>query len=73
MDGKVCVWDSYSDGEVQFPFCTLISHSDYPIYALDVITPVKHIQSCQTPKSHIAIGGGSEGGFLGVPAYIYDI
>lgn len=35
-DGKVCVWDSYSTGDVHSPICTLISRSDYPIYALDI-------------------------------------
>ena len=25
------------------------------------------------PKMHIAIGGGTDGGFLGVPAYMYII
>lgn len=65
IEGKVSVWDSYSVGEVMSPICTLISHTDYPIFALDVT---------QTgAKQSIAVGGGKEGGFLGVAAYLYDI
>ena len=66
IEGKVSVWDSYSVGEVMSPICTLISHTEYPIFALDVT---------QTgAKQSIAVGGGKEGGlFLGVPAYLYDI
>ncbi|KAL7495746.1 hypothetical protein ACHAWT_004122 [Skeletonema menzelii] len=65
IEGKVSVWDSYSVGEVMSPICTLISHTDYPIFALDV-TQIGTKQS-------IAVGGGKEGGFLGVAAYLYDI
>lgn len=65
IDGEVSVWDSYSVGEVMSPICTLISNTDYPIFALD---------ATQTgEKRSIAIGGGKEGGFLGVAAYLYDI
>ena len=71
IDGKVCLWDSFSVGEVFVPLCTLISHLNYPIYALD-ITGAK-AQAGDTPKVHIALGGGAEGGFLGVPAYLYDV
>lgn len=61
IEGNVSVWDSFSVGEVMLPICTLVSNTDYPIFALDV-----------TEKS-IAIGGGRDGGFLGVAAYLYDI
>jgi WD40 repeat protein len=64
VDGEVCVWDSYSIGTVTSPLCTLISHlKNYPIYALDVTDG----------ETHIAIaGGGDDGGFFGIPIYIYD-
>ena len=65
VEGKVSVWDSYSVGEVMSPICTLISHTDYPIFSLDIT---------QTgAKRSIAIGGGKDGGFVGVAAYLYDI
>ena len=65
IEGKVSVWDSFSVGEVMSPICTLISHTDYPIFALDVT---------QTgAKQSIAVGGGKEGDFLGVAAYLYDM
>mmetsp|Transcript_14180 Transcript_14180/g.25635 ORF Transcript_14180/g.25635 Transcript_14180/m.25635 type:complete len:80 (-) Transcript_14180:143-382(-) len=75
VDGKVCVWDSYSVGEVLNPLCTLVSHSNYPIYALDVTDggTSSKAQASDTRKCCIALGGGSDGGFLGVPAYIYDV
>ena len=75
VDGKVCVWDSFSVGEVLSPLCTLISHSDYPIYALDVTDKGENskAQAGEMQKVHIAVGGGSEGGFLGLPAYLYDV
>lgn len=76
VDGKVCLWDSYSVGEVLSPICTLISHSDYPIYALDIIsngTKNPEVHAGDEQKTHIAIGGGADGGFLGVPAYLYDV
>jgi WD40 repeat protein len=65
VDGKVCVWDSYSIGTVTTPMCTLISHlENYPIYALDITDG----------ETHIAIaGGGDDGGFFGIPIYIYDL
>jgi hypothetical protein len=65
VDGKVCVWDSYSIGTVTTPMCTLISHlKNYPIYALDITEG----------ETHIAIaGGGDDGGFFGIPIYIYDL
>lgn len=65
IEGEVSVWDSYSVGEVMSPICTLISHTDYPIFALDVTQ--------NGTNQSIAVGGGKEGGFLGVAAYIYDI
>mmetsp|Transcript_11025 Transcript_11025/g.23915 ORF Transcript_11025/g.23915 Transcript_11025/m.23915 type:complete len:508 (+) Transcript_11025:152-1675(+) len=75
VDGKVCVWDSYSVGEVLNPLCTLVSHSNYPIYALDATDcgPSSKAQASDKQKIRIALGGGSDGGFLGVPAYIYDV
>ncbi|KAL3778814.1 hypothetical protein HJC23_009847 [Cyclotella cryptica] len=75
VDGKVCVWDSYSVGLVTSPLCTLISHSAYPIYALDFTqTRSHHAESSpDLQRGCLAIGGGSDGGFLGVPAYLYDI
>jgi len=75
VDGKVCVWDSYSVDEVLNPLCTLVSHSNYPIYALDATDcgTSSKAQASDKQKIRIALGGGSDGGFLGVPAYIYDV
>lgn len=74
VDGKVCVWDSFSTGEVTAPLCPLVSRKEYPVYALDVheggAPPAA--QADDQSRVRIAVGGGSDGGFLGVPAYLYD-
>jgi WD40 repeat protein len=64
VDGKVCVWDSYPTA-VTGPVCTLISHDNYPIYAIDIRK--------EDGKGCLAVSGGSDGGFLGVPVYLHDI
>ena len=70
VDGKVCVWDAASQGVVTSPICTLVSKPDFPVYALDYCTNNKAPDS----KGCLVIGGGSsDGGFLGVPLYLYDI
>ena len=78
VDGKVCLWDAFSMGEISDPLCTLVSNTNYPIYALDITTEENVDSASQEPESdktkmHIAIGGGTDGGFLGVPAYMYII
>jgi len=65
-------------GDITDPLCTLISHTNYPIYALDITAEENVVSASQEsgsdkPKMHIAIGGGTDGGFLGVPAYMYII
>jgi len=67
-DGRVCLWDSASQGETQRPIATLVSKAGYPIYALDLV------ESHKKPLiSRIALGGGYDEGLLGVPIFIYDI
>ena len=62
VDGRLCLWDSFSSGNIHAPIATLISNGSYPIYAVDAL------DSC------IAVGGGGgEASFLGVPVLIYDI
>jgi hypothetical protein len=76
VDGKVCLWDSNSIGEVCSPLCTLISQPEYPIYALDLTVGRKNTDDSveqERQALHMAIGGGSDGGFFGVPVYLYDI
>jgi hypothetical protein len=69
VDGKVCVWDCTSKGIVTSPICRLVSNSNYPVYALDYT----HSKESLGSSSCLSIAGGSEGGFVGVPLYIYDI
>ena len=69
IDGKICVWDRSSEGEVHEPITTLVSKTDYPIYACDVTEGTEDAAI----GSRIAMGGGNDGGFLGVPAFLYDV
>lgn len=76
VDGKVCLWDSFSIGKVRSPLCTLISQPNYPIYTLDLTKErKKRGDSVEHGRYvvHMAIGGGADGGFCGVPVYLYDI
>ena len=60
----------------------LLSNDDYPIYALDVredksnTTNNNSITSTEAKTKDvlncIAIGGGRDGSFLGVPIYLYN-
>lgn len=61
VDGRLCLWDSFSQFNIHAPIATLVADSDYPIYAVDV------------QDSYIAVGGGGgEATFLGVPVHLYD-
>jgi len=67
VDGRLCLWDSHSHGQIHAPISTLISRQDYPIYAVDISSKDESI------LSRLAVGGGNEVGFLGVPLYLYDV
>ena len=75
VDGKLCVWDSKSEGEIAEPLSVLVSKPDYPIYAVDVAScnSGKDNGKKSNPLSRIAVGGGKEGGFIGIPLLIYDV
>jgi hypothetical protein len=60
VDGRLCLWDSYLLGNVNAPIAVLKHDSEYPIYAVEL------------SKNCVAVGGGSEGGFIGVPLHLYS-
>ena len=62
VDGRLCLWDSFSQGNINAPIATLVANTDYPIYAVDA------------QPSYVAVGGGGggEASFLGVPVMLYD-
>ena len=70
VDGRLCLWDSHSKGNIHAPISTLISKSDYPIYAVDISTSDTRDTEI---LSRIGVGGGNDGGFLGIPAFMYDV
>ena len=70
VDGRLCLWDSYSQGNVGSPIGVLRDQGDYPVYAVAIGTKGS---SSTVTETYIAVGGGSEGGFIGVPLYLYKV
>ncbi|CAJ1949408.1 unnamed protein product [Cylindrotheca closterium] len=62
IDGSLCLWDSYLQGNVQSPMSVLKQDDEYPIYAVDV----------HREKQVLAVAGGTDGGFIGTPLYLYN-
>mmetsp|Transcript_17376 Transcript_17376/g.26349 ORF Transcript_17376/g.26349 Transcript_17376/m.26349 type:complete len:493 (-) Transcript_17376:299-1777(-) len=60
IDGSLCLWASYLQGNIVSPISVLRHDSQYPIYAVEV------------SKSCVALGGGNGEGYLGVPLYLYS-
>jgi hypothetical protein len=68
VDGRVAFADSRSVDEIQAPLAVLVHKEDYPIYALNVYHAQEDNSTC------LAVGGGgTHGGFLGLPVYLYDV
>mmetsp|Transcript_42048 Transcript_42048/g.101346 ORF Transcript_42048/g.101346 Transcript_42048/m.101346 type:complete len:932 (-) Transcript_42048:1068-3863(-) len=62
VDGSLCLWDSYLQGNVNTPMSILRRDDQYPIYAVDV----------HREKDVLAVAGGNDGGFIGTPLYLYN-
>ena len=62
VDGRLCLWDSFSQGNIDAPIAVLLANTNYPIYAVDA------------RPSYVVVGGGDSGeiSFMGVPVMIYD-
>jgi hypothetical protein len=60
VDGNLCLWDSFSQGNINTPLAVLKYDPEYPIYAVEVT------------KNCVAVGGGNEGGFVGVPLFLFS-
>jgi len=87
IDGRVCLWESWSLGQIHEPLAILVSRSEYPIYAVDVIeeelSRSKNLAKTEEAgqddvaaralTTRIAVGGGRDGGFIGIPVYLYDV
>jgi len=70
VDGKLCLWDSHSRGEVHKPLDVLLTKKNYPFYGVEV---KEYTNVPESPIARIAVVGGTDGGFIGVPVYLYDI
>ena len=60
IDGSLCLWDSYSEGNVNEPMAILRKEDSYPIYAVEM-----------SKNGCIAVGGGADQSFVGIPLYLY--
>lgn len=62
VDGRLCLWDSFSTDEIDRPLAVLLHKPEYPIYAVDLMQ-----------DAFIAVGGGTGdgGGFVGIPVHLY--
>jgi len=63
VDGKICMWYSQSQGNIYDPVAVLREDSNYPIYAA----------ALSGSEEDLVVGGGSDGGFIGVPLHFYNI
>jgi WD40 repeat protein len=78
-DGKLCLWDSQAEGEIYAPISILLNQPDYPIYSVSIDRREAHdldIQQSATIDKHCTValtGGGTQGGFIGIPVYLYDV
>jgi len=63
VDGKICMWYSHAQGNIYDPVAVLRNDSGYPIYAIDV----------SPAEQDVVVGGGGEGGFIGVPVHFYSV
>jgi WD40 repeat protein len=61
VDGRLCLWGSHSQGNIYAPIAVLKQDPDYPIYTLGL------------SERTVAVGGGSNGGFIGIPLYLFDL
>ena len=69
VDGSLCLWDSYSQGNINSPIAVLRNQDDYPVYAVATAT----VKKKTSVDIAIAVGGGSDGGFIGIPLFLYDV
>ncbi len=63
VDGKICMWYAQSQGNIYDPVAILREDSNYPIYAA----------ALSGTEENLVVGGGSDGGFIGVPLHFYNI
>jgi WD40 repeat protein len=61
VDGRICAWDSRTEGEADGPLSVLLHKPDYPVYAVSL-----------RPDGLAVAGGGSDESFVGIPVYFYD-
>jgi WD40 repeat protein len=61
VDGRICAWDSRTEGEADGPLSVLLHKPEYPVYAVSL-----------RPDGLAAAGGGSDESFVGIPVYFYD-
>mmetsp|Transcript_27966 Transcript_27966/g.40028 ORF Transcript_27966/g.40028 Transcript_27966/m.40028 type:complete len:302 (+) Transcript_27966:27-932(+) len=70
VDGRLCLWNSYANGH-SGPIATLLCDPDYPIYSVDIMKQKTPPHTAD--KVVVAVAGGRDRGFIGIPFFLYDV
>jgi len=77
VDGRLCLWDSKSNGNVVAPISILLANPAYPLFTVDIFhfdpSNSEDNDSSKKFQASIACGGGQNGGFIGIPIQLHDI
>ncbi len=85
VDGRLVLWDSFSQGQVRAPLAILKSYNDGgdendhhgDSTTSTTTTNTKNpypIYTVDVSDTSVAVGGGgNDGGFLGIPVHLYDL
>jgi len=75
-DGRICLWDGQGHGEIHAPMAVLREDGDFAIFAVSFTKKSETDEDESSNSSTISIaiaGGGTDGGFLGIPVYLQDV
>lgn len=72
-DGRICAWDPQSQGHIFSPSSILLDRPEYPIYSVDITYLPTGSETDCGKVIRLAAGGGTDGGFIGLPVYTFDV
>lgn len=77
VDGRLCLWDSKSEGNIVAPLSTLLANPAYPLFTVDILhfdsSKSENKEPSEKLQATIACGGGRTGGFIGIPIQLHDV